>query len=260
MTASTAVPNEPARDGGRDLSPVSNDEGSAFEGFEPDEGAIESALEVRRILSVTEISLGAKLIMAHSHQPTEDLALYYILFAIGARPLEIARLEVQDYLEASGDVSRISFIRPEVAINGRTRPLYFLSARLDEVMADYLGNRGRRGDRIGGDSYYRGLDPRCPLFLSPSGQGFAITSYEEKGQRRFLCRGIQEAYRKLLRYAGFSGLTALAARQTLADRLYSRGADEAQVGLLLGIADRSAVRERFPRRQPTLEELTKDLI
>ena len=55
-------------------------------------------------------------------------------------------------------------------------------------------------------------------------------------------------------------LTALAARQTLADRLYSRGADEAQVGLLLGIADRSAVRERFPRRQPTLEELTKDLI
>lgn len=32
------------------------------------------------------------------------------------------------------------------------------------------------------------------------------------------------------------------------------------VGLLLGIADRSAVREQFPRRQPSLDDLTENLI
>jgi predicted transcriptional regulator len=46
----------------------------------------------------------------------------------------------------------------------------------------------------------------------------------------------------------------------VADRLYTRGADEAQVGLLLGISERSAVKEQFPRRKHTMEELTRDLV
>lgn len=55
-------------------------------------------------------------------------------------------------------------------------------------------------------------------------------------------------------------MTALTVRHTVADRLYARGADESQVGLLLGIADRSAVREQFPRRLPSLDTLTTDLV
>ena len=46
----------------------------------------------------------------------------------------------------------------------------------------------------------------------------------------------------------------------MADRLYARGADEAQVGLLLGISERSAVRDMFPRRLPSLDQLTDDLV
>lgn len=41
--------------------------------------------------------------------------------------------------------------------------------------------------------------------------------------------------------------------------LYARGADEAQVGLLLGIRDNSAVRALLPRPRPPLAELTQDL-
>ena len=52
----------------------------------------------------------------------------------------------------------------------------------------------------------------------------------------------------------------MTARYTVAERLYLRGADDSQVGLLLGIAERSAVRQRFPRRLQSLEELTKDLV
>jgi len=63
-----------------------------------------------------------------------------------------------------------------------------------------------------------------------------------------------------LRYAQLKHVTPLTVRHTLAQRLYARGADESQVGLLLGIADRSAVRDQFPRQLPTLDALTTDLV
>lgn len=211
------------------------------------------------ILSEMEIAAGALRIRGRSQHPLEDLALYYMLFAIGARPLEIARLEIRDYLDLAGGVRRVSVLREDVSITSRARPLYFHSARLDEALDAYLADRIRRGAGLGVEGQYRGLAPGSRLFLSASGKGFEITPYGEAGQRRFLCRGIQETYRKLFRYAEFKQVTALTARHTVADRLYTRGADEAQVGLLLGIAERSAVREQFPRRQHAMEELTRDL-
>lgn len=213
-----------------------------------------------RILSADEIAAGALRIRDRSHQPLEDLALYYMLFATGARPLEIARLEVQDYLDAAGGVRRVSAIRAEVAITSRARPLHFQSARLDDAMDAYLAERIRSEAGLGVEEKYRGLSPRSRLFLSASGEGFQITRYGDEGQKRFICRGIHETYRKLFRYAELERVTALTARHTVADRLYTRGADESQVGLLLGLAERRAVREQFPRRQRTLDELMLDLM
>ncbi|MFP5474619.1 MAG: site-specific integrase, partial [Gammaproteobacteria bacterium] len=66
-----------------------------------------------RVLTNEEITSGALRIRGRSQQPHEDLALYYILLATGARPLEIARLEVRDYLHADGSVLRVSCVRPE---------------------------------------------------------------------------------------------------------------------------------------------------
>ena len=43
-------------------------------------------------------------------------------------------------------------------------------------------------------------------------------------------------------------------------RMYARGADEDQVGVILGIADRSAVREQLPRPKPMLAELLDEVI
>jgi hypothetical protein len=42
--------------------------------------------------------------------------------------------------------------------------------------------------------------------------------------------------------------------------MYERGADEDQVGAILGIGERSAVRELLPRPKPTLAELLDELI
>jgi hypothetical protein len=42
--------------------------------------------------------------------------------------------------------------------------------------------------------------------------------------------------------------------------MYGRCADEDQVGVILGIADRSAVREQLPRPKPLLAQLLEEVI
>lgn len=213
-----------------------------------------------RILNAQEITEGALHILSRSHQPHEDLGLYYILLATGARPLEIARLEVRDYLDVNGCVRHVSEFRSEVAINGRSRPLFFRSRRLDQALGSYLAERFARKLGLGVDGSYRGFHPASRLFLSSSGRGFEITPYEVNGQRHFQCRSILEAYRRIFRYAEFEDMTALRARHTVAAELYARGADEAQIGLLFGIADPRAVRALFPRDSHSLEKLVVNLI
>lgn len=213
-----------------------------------------------QVLSPEEVASGASRLRARSENPIEDMALYFLLLATGARPLEIARLQVLDYLAPDGTVRTASELRAELAINGRARPLHFRSTRLETAIGDYLSHRLQHRQGIGQDDRYRGLDPLSRLFLSPTGQGFEILAHGENGRRRFRCRAIQEAYRKIWRCAGFKNLTTLDVRHTVADRLYARGADEMQVGLLLGISERAAVRQMFPRRLRTLEQLSDQLV
>jgi integrase len=213
-----------------------------------------------RILSEEEVVKGSLRIRAQSPNPLEDVALYLMLFATGARPLEIARLEVRDWLQADGSVRRASSMRAETAITGKARPMFFRSARLDEAMDAYLAERLAKGQGRGDEAQFRGLDPYSQLFVSSTGRGFEITPYGGPGQKRFRCRGMQETYRKLFRYAGFKHMSTLSVRHTVADRLYARGADEMQIGLLFGISDRSAVRLLFPRRCTSLETLTQELV
>ncbi|MDO9001845.1 MAG: site-specific integrase [Aquabacterium sp.] len=211
-------------------------------------------------MTLEEIVQGGKRIKGRSARPWHDLSLFYLLFATGARPLEIARLEVRDYLNLDGSIRRVSELRAEAAITHKVRPLYFASTRLDEALAPYLAERLQKKQGIGQAESYRGLDPLSRLFLSATGDGFLITPYGEPGQRRFLCRPILETYRKLFRYAGMRGVTALSVRRTVVARLYERGADEDAVGLILGISERSAVRELLARHKPTVEQLLNELI
>ncbi|PKO28724.1 MAG: site-specific integrase [Betaproteobacteria bacterium HGW-Betaproteobacteria-5] len=229
----------------------------ALAGFVP-----QAALNARtaRVLSVLEVEQGAIRIKGRTSRPWHDLALYYILFATGLRPLEIARLEVRDYLNPDGSVCRESELRPEAAINGKLRPLYFSSRRLENALAAYFRERCECRHGIGEPDLYRGLDPNSSLFLSPTGEAYKITSNGGPGQKRYVCRVLLEIYRKLFRYAELKGLSAQSARLTVISRMYTRGGDEDQVGTILGIGERSAVRELLPRPKPTLAELLDDLV
>ena len=213
-----------------------------------------------RVVSTDELAQAALRIKGRSSRPWHDQALFYMLFATGARPLEIARFEVRDYLNADGSVCRESRVRAEVAITGKERPLYFSSTKLDALLMPYLRERVEQGLGLGQPGAYGGLDPRSRLFVSATGVGFPITPYGKPGQHRYLCRAILEAYRKLFRYSGLKDVSSLSVRYTVASRLYDRGADEGQVGLLLGIGQRSAVRELMPRRKRTMAELVDELV
>lgn len=212
------------------------------------------------VVSADEIDQAVHRIRGRSTQPVRDIALFYMLFATGARPLEIARLRVRDYLRADGSVRRESELRAEVTITGRSRPLFFASKKLDAALSAYLSLRlkGRLGQ--GRAQPFRGLDFDSGLFLTATGEGFQITPYGEPGQHRFLCRPILETYRKVFRHADLAGTTALSVRHTVVARLYDRGADEVQIGLVLGISDRSAVRGMFPRARPAMSALVEDLV
>jgi integrase len=213
-----------------------------------------------RILSPTEIAAGALRIRGRSQRSKEELALYYLLLATGARPLEIARLEVRDYLHPDGSVRAASTFRADIAITGRERPLLFTSAHLVDALDAYLSERVALGTGVGTAPDYRGLAPTSRLFLSANGVGFEIQPIGVGGQKRYSCRAIQRVYDRLFRYAEMADITALTARHTVADLLYSRGADEAQVGLLFGIAGHWAVRDLFPRPTRPLDQLTRDLV
>lgn len=229
----------------------------ALESFDP--SASRARRDVR-ILSDEEITKAAQRIKGRSNRPWHDLALFYMLFATGARPLEIARMEVRDYLDADGGVRHESEMRVEVTINGKSRPLHFRSTRLNEVLALYLQERIAQKLGTWGGTTYRGLDPESRLFLSAAGEGFRIAPYGNEGQRRFLCRAILETYGKLFRYSELKGVTALSVRRTVISRLYDRGGDEAQIGLLLGISESSAVRQLLSKRKPTIAALVAELV
>lgn len=232
---------------------------SALESLAPEELKFPKREKSVRVYSTEEILAAVGRVRAYSSQPLRDVTLFLLLFATGARPLEVARLQVRDYLQADGKVRRNSEWRAEAAINGAGRPLFFTSRRLDEALLPYLQERLSTGGARA-DAPYGGLDPGQPLFLSAEGRGFTISAYTQGGQRRYLCRPILETYRKIFRYAGLPGGTPLAVRTTVAARLYARGAEDEQVGLVLGIAQRSSVRQMFPRTRPTIAELVEDLI
>jgi integrase len=231
---------------------------AALERFDPGATPTRPVRE-GRVIRREEIEAGASRLRSRSSRPRHDLALFHLPFATGLRPLEVARLRVSDYLNEDGSVRRESRLRAEVAINGKERPLFFLSRELVKALDDYLAERLQAGHGMGGDGRWRGLDPDSALFLDERGRGYPITSNGAEGQNRFVCRPLLEVYRKVFRQADIPGLCTQSARLTLMSRMYEGGADEEQVGLVLGIADRSAVREQLPRPRPELASVLEAL-
>lgn len=229
---------------------------AALERFEAGES---SPAAPPRILSDKDVRTMIHRAGQRSPSPLRDMALIHIVLATGARPLEVARLEIADYLNPDGTVRACSEMRAAASVNRKARPLFFRSSAtvraIDAYLAHRLVQQGRAADAC---APYRGFDPADRLFLNDAGQPYVVHCLDVDGHTRFLCRQMLDTYRKIFKRINMHGLSALTLRRTVAFRLDARGADEEQIGLILGITEKQAVRELLPRR-PDMVELMTDL-
>lgn len=97
--------------------------------------------QVVPILSPHGMDCAVRKVRSRSGFPERDVAMVMILLATGLRPLEVARLNVGDYLAADGTVRTESVLRAEIATNGQARPLFFASSAAREAIDAYLARR-----------------------------------------------------------------------------------------------------------------------
>lgn len=213
-----------------------------------------------RALTNQDIEHAAAMIWRHSNCRNRDVALLLVLFATAAKPLEIARLEVRDYLAEDGSVREESMMRSDAAINGRERPLFFASTKLVAAMNAYLDERVRRGQGTKESTRYSGLDPKSRLFLTDRGQAMPIRLRAIGSQKHYLCGLILAIYRKIFARAGLKGVSALSARRTVAKRLTERGCDIDQIGVVLGLKDRNSVRNLMAIERESLKVAVRELV
>ena len=213
-----------------------------------------------RMLTDGELEHAVETARRRSRCPNRDVALLYLLFATGAKPLEIARLRVGDYLNRDGSVTVESRIADDVAVNRKARPLFFASTKLVGAIDSYLKERVQKSHGVGESNSYRGLDPSTRLFLTEDGKPMGVRAKSDGRRRHHVCGLILDIYRKLFERAGLRGVSTLAARRTVAKRLHDRGCDLAQIGKALGISDRDSIRRLIPKAQGPLRELFRDLV
>jgi len=213
----------------------------------------------RTTLGPDDIATGASRVRARSENANRDVALIYVLFCTGAKPIEIARLQIRDYLNRDGSVRETSEMRAEAAVNGRSRPLFFTSTRACAAVDAYLVERGRRNLGTSSSAAFRGLDPNSRLFLTETGKPFEV-SLRGPTDRRSSCQLMVNTYRSIFTRAGWRGVTTHSARRVVARQLADKGADDDQVGQLLGLTRARAVRRLLGGERRPLEVLARDLV
>lgn len=201
------------------------------------------------------IDKAVKLLRYRSTQPDRDVALFLMMLVTGALPLEIARMRVQDYLAADGQVRPVSSLHTYSPDGAVDRPVYFTSNVLNAAMSRYIGMRLRRGWGLGPDPSHRGLDPSSPLFLDTRGVPFEVTLRMKGRARHWHCPRIHQVLRAIFYYADWKGMSASAVRHWLANRLLNLGAGLDQVSEVLGVSTIKSWK-RFGQPVRSIEAIT----
>ncbi|QIK19220.1 site-specific integrase [Ralstonia pseudosolanacearum] len=174
-----------------------------------------------------------------------DVALLLVAYGTGLTPNEIAKLLVSDYLQANGVPCIESVVRPEMAFNGKARPLLWASAKVRAAIDVYLDHR--RALRHGittSPAAYRGLDHQGPLFLTGEGEPFAFTRrVTAAGAISYSSESLAEIFRRLHQQAGITNGNASSARRTFAVMLHRQGRSPKLIQDLIGVSSHSAVKK-----------------
>ncbi len=195
--------------------------------YQPDQ----AAPSADRAATDDELELLLIHIDQHSRDGVRDRALVLLLFASGARPAEIAKLSVGDYLNADGRVRTCSLIPAAAASNGCPRPLFFTSMRLISALEAHLEQRRRSGQACAAQAF-RGFDSRAPL-IALGGQSRPETA-------------ASEVLRTAFSYLNRPGLNARSARRRAALKLHAMGVPHKRIADLLGVSRARAVAALLP--------------
>lgn len=169
---------------------------------------------------------------------SRNVALIHLLLATALTPMEVAALQVSDYLNEDGTVRAISAVRPEIAFNGRSRPLLFSNARVRAAIDAYLTDRVRREIHVSSKKGYRGLLPGSALVLNDYGRAFEVTHTTRAGRTRE-CRSLTIVCRKIFTKKNGMTISARDGRRLLAKSLYASGADIEGITALMGLSNKA---------------------
>ena len=165
----------------------------------------------------------------HSRYKQRDIALLLMLIHTGARPNEIARMTVADYIDAPGRCRSPAWLPAHAASNGIARPLLLCDATALYWLDAYLAWRVAAGYGVSDPSAYRGLQGDSSLFLSRTGESFTSPSAKATAEK-----GLHDVLQRIFRYANQPGLGVLGARRSVAHRLQADGCTLDEIAFYLG--------------------------
>lgn len=183
----------------------------------------------------------------HSRCKQRDIALLLMLIHTGARPNEIAKLAVADYIDASGQHRSPPWLPAGAASNGIARPLLLRDATVLYWIDAYLAWRLAARYGVSDQTAYRGLQGQSSLFLSRTGASFSSSSTKATTEK-----GLHDVLQRIFRYANLPGLGVLGARRSVAHRLHADGCTPEEIAFYLGTRT-GAVRRLLatgPRKPP----------
>ena len=165
----------------------------------------------------------------HSRCKQRDIALLLMLVHTGARPNEIARMTVADYIDASGQRRSPPWLPAHAASNGIARPLLLRDTTALYWLDAYLAWRVAAGYGVSDQSEYRALQGDSRLFLSRTGESFTSPSATATAEK-----GLHDVLQRIFRYVNPPGLGVLCARRSVAHRLRADGYTVEEIAFYLG--------------------------
>lgn len=203
--------------------------------------------------STVDLDAAARRVRIQSGNVARDVALLHLAISTGARPLQIAQLQVSDYLDQNGDSrdrsTALGFAGQQRAVSA----VSFRDARLRVALDAYLEERRRRGFGVTGQAKFRGLCAASMLFLTRDGRPFNIKPRAANDPRP-ACPVLGALLRRILAQAGMTKTTTNTLRKHLAQRLVLSGATDVEICEALGIVHPQSVSRLLNRATPSTSE------